>query len=651
VKVSRINSDFCEYMRRFLSSLSLLKREKKSAILGLTSLLIFALWGMLALISVGQLLQSVNGFDIKTSTFGALGWLTLFSSIALLARKSAKIVLLVFLTFFSLGYFIGPYLEPPSDPLGHLIKTNQFCEKRISQVSNRNSGLLHYSMSASILCSENPAKSQRSRLIRINFLHGLYWGGIFAVLFLVAISAGLSGKWALLSCLIAFLFLGTNRFSYFSYYSFAPSFTSILVYWLWIAAFFFKRKLRFILIGSTFAILCLPVLVANHLQEAVFVAAIVAVWLFLNFHNWIWENVNSRNPISIERKDGISKESPVKILFLWLRLFYRKKIKILYLGLIFGLLFILPQIREFQLFLSSWFPRAWWRYNGDLIFSISGFHIMGKIWTYRIHDTLGLVGFLPVLLVVLYLGLKQMPKNDIKNRAYILGLIPLMGYCIPFFNFIWASNTKVPEYYRLSYSTLFWIPIAWFMCDCERYCLSGLRKIKSILPAQELGLFKNFSFRALYFTCCLIGIVAVSSVRSGPVYGKLDFLLLEGRPWLAEWKPMIRSVIGRNEKTILTDSVTSTVFSSVFDLPSTGNRDLVMKRLNIKDMNKKNANGTYHCIINLRGFSPSWVPSETGHWYTGLARTSLQYQYEEVPEEKLQGFLRKNPPRNCDVFF
>ena len=118
-------------MRRFLSSLSLLKREKKSAILGLTSLLIFALWGMLALISVGQLLQSVNGFDIKTSTFGALGWLTLFSSIALLARKSAKIVLLVFLTFFSLGYFIGPYLEPPSDPLGHLIKTNQFCEKRI----------------------------------------------------------------------------------------------------------------------------------------------------------------------------------------------------------------------------------------------------------------------------------------------------------------------------------------------------------------------------------------------------------------------------------------------------------------------------------------------------------------------------------------
>jgi hypothetical protein len=77
-------------------------------------------------------------------------------------------------------------------------------------------------------------------LRRIDVAHGIFLGVLLSGIFLLSRRIGLVARWAFFSCCIAFLFMGSNRFSYFTYYSFAPSATSLWSYWLWTAVFFFR---------------------------------------------------------------------------------------------------------------------------------------------------------------------------------------------------------------------------------------------------------------------------------------------------------------------------------------------------------------------------------------------------------------------------
>jgi len=49
------------------------------------------------------------------------------------------------------------------------------------------------------------------------------------------------------------------------------------------------------------------------------------------------------------------------------------------------------------------------------------------------------------------------------------------------------------------------------------------------------------------------------------VYGKLDFLLLNTRPWWPEWKAMINDIMKQGNKIIITDVLTSNLLNGVFN--------------------------------------------------------------------------------------
>ena len=211
----------------------------------------------------------------------------------------------------------------------------------------------------------------------------------------------------------------------------------------------------------------------------------------------------------------------------------------------------------------------------------------------------------------------------------------------------------------------------------------------------------------IYFYFCLTAILLLASMRSAPVYGKLDFILLNGRPWWTAWKPMVEQILEQGNQPILTDSITSTVLRAVFlqktvafrfnykfsnidvqDMLHMNNslRKIIpvgalflllnkqsyhdqnvnkgkLKNVQIKSLHElmydlvkhlgkeETQRKPYRCVINLHGFTPSWVPVETGHWPGWLAHTSAMYRYKGVHGQSLVEIFKKNPPENCMVFF
>ncbi len=212
-----------------------------------------------------------------------------------------------------------------------------------------------------------------------------------------------------------------------------------------------------------------------------------------------------------------------------------------------------------------------------------------------------------------------------------------------------------------------------------------------------------------YFFCCLLAVVVLASIRSGPVYGKLDFYLLDGCPWWKAWRPMIEQTLADSStRPILSDMITDTVFRAVFAQPSPGFRnDLLFSRIKVErleQMNriqsrmepvgalflllgnrksvagKKSVKSVYsgqrqhipiilndaarkeallrkslpppcRCIINIHDFTPSWVPVETGHWPPDWARPSLIYTFRGKHGKEMRRLLRREPPENCTVYF
>ena len=601
-------------------------KEVRSLVMLSIKSLIFILWSFLALISSNHLYPFWDGLVFSTFFLGVLGWITILITLMFLSKQFIKQSLLIFLIFFCIGYFLGPYLEPPGDPIDHLKRTYSYCNKSSKQLPKKNRGFWHYSMSTNFLCSSEKSASPEITLRKIDLLHGVYWGILTAGLFILSKSVGLPDQWAFLSCLIAFLFFGTNRFSYFSYYSLATSFTSLLIYWLWTATFFLKKNCKDILYGLIMAMISLPILIVNHMQEAIFMGFIATIWLFLNIHERIWD---------------------------WLSGFHYWK-RLLYLLILFIFFFLLPQVESFQNIISYWFPINDWLKNQKVVLSWHGFSLMGKIWSYRVNDTLGIFGIIPVLIgvvVFLWPNLFQI-NNKMKCRIIILGILPLLIYFIPFFHYIWVSNCKwkpthIRYYYRICYSSMFWIPIAFFLYTIEGRCSIFWEKMK-LSKATAIRAFTVRSFKTLYFAACLMIIILISSVRSGPVYGKLDFILLNTRPWWNEWKPMIYNLMKKDQKPVYSDAVTSNVLKNVFNYPSARYSRSVIK---VEAMDNSKTAQKYQCIINLHGFTPSWVPGETHHWRPDSANTSLYYEYNGLIGENLKKYLRENPPKNCEVYY
>jgi hypothetical protein len=219
---------------------------------------------------------------------------------------------------------------------------------------------------------------------------------------------------------------------------------------------------------------------------------------------------------------------------------------------------------------------------------------------------------------------------------------------------------------------------------------------------RKMNWFSMRKIRIGYFCLCLLLLLFLAGIRSAPVYGKLDFLLLDSKPWWPEWRPMVTEIIGKGTQPVLTDPTTSAVLSGVFgqdtalqrrfhhqpflyvehlellNRPTVGvvpfsahillfendPESKVSVRQTIMDLATDKSikdNGAlavtvdkeypFRCVINVHGFTPAWVAGETTHWKPSIAETVWFYRYNGSRGSQLISRLRENPPENCDVFY
>jgi hypothetical protein len=428
------------------------------------TILLGCLWLILSLISINHIFKLIPVPYLSVTGVGYLGWGVIILTLIMLSRGFRRNALTVFVLFFSFGVWFGPFLEPPADPLEHLRRTHSFCDVQIDnlptyfdiptevELPTNNKGLWHYSMSGIFLCSDQEKIQAEQMLRRINILHGMYLGILSVGMFILAKSTGMPGRWAFFSCLISFLFFGTNRFSYFSYYSLAPTFTSLFLYWLWTAIFFFRKSFMALTSGVLFGLLLIPILWVNHIQEVFLLSFLLGCWVLLNLHERIWTLAGRSISTSLRS---------------------------LYLFLVVVLFFILPQIKFFRDFLASFFPRNLWEQNQHIVVHWMGLHLFGRVWEFRVNSTFASIGLLVVLLAVpfFYPGWIR-KKNAIKLRVFVLAVLPFIGYFIPLFHFSWLSLVEGREYYRLCYATMFWLFFAYMCWGLEGRFILAIKKVR-----------------------------------------------------------------------------------------------------------------------------------------------------------------------------
>ncbi len=429
-----------------------------------------------SLISINHLFPLVNTSLITSQHLGILGGIGIFSALIVVGYAYLKEIFLIWFIFLTIGALSGPFLEPPADPLHHLEQIQDHCEKKINEIPQVNRGLWHYSIASALICqNQNNNSDARSYIRRIEVAHSVIFTFLLSCIFVMAREVGLKTRWAFFSCLIALLFFGTNRFSYFSYYSFAPSAFSISIYWLWATSFFMKMSLRSFLPGFLSILIVLPILITNHLQEAVFIIFLSIIWASLNILIYVRRNPDFRL---------INYENNNRILAFFL---YPKYLFIWIMVLLF---FVLPQFDLFieltdNLNLKNFYREipvatiSQWQKNSDLVIWINEFHLFGKFWTNRINDTLGFIGLAMVILSFLFIIPGFIKENkEIIIKIIIIGLLPFIYYLNPLFHYLWASNVNSAEYYRLCYSSMFWLFFPFILQNLEAIISLGYDKYR-----------------------------------------------------------------------------------------------------------------------------------------------------------------------------
>lgn len=409
-----------------------------------SSLLVFSLAILVSIMAVVTALYIITPpfkSTFNTYTIGAIGWTTLLLSTISISLPHKKESILIFLIFFIFGFSTGAYLEPVSDQLDHVSRSFERCEN-IDAGSRFNRSFWQYSMNGLIICKtkKNISYSPNQVIMLIDILHGIYMGIASTILFSIGKKFGLPFKWSFFSVCTAFFFMGTNKFSYFRYYSYGPSFSSILTYWLWVRFFFFENSNKKILIGTFFASLLILIISVNHMQESVFLAYICLFWILLNFGEKIYTS---------------------KIKF---------SQKILTITILFIVLFILPQFYFFQNLIQQISINNLWEANKKVVYSLNNWQIFGRIWEsqYRVVETIGVVGFLSLVtsFLLLYWNFENINLFS-RFKIFTIGNISFLIFTIPLLHFLWVTNVHILVYYRIVYSSLFWYPIAFFLYFLE----------------------------------------------------------------------------------------------------------------------------------------------------------------------------------------
>ena len=179
---------------------------------------------------------------------------------------------------------------------------------------------------------------------------------------------------------------------------------------------------------------------------------------------------------------------------------------------------------------------------------------------------------------------------------------------------------------------------------------------------------KTFLLCNHFWLVCLIGIIGLATIRSPPVYGKIDFYLLDGRPWWPKWKTLVTDNRTNGKVPICTDAVTGYILDGVFGevtlLEGYQNRDR-MFTLYIEDMeenkipaellniylSQEGLTKDFKCVINLLGYASSWVPDETRHWSRRVGKTSEFYKLRAHQRESdIRLALKNIPLQRCVIY-
>ena len=107
-----------------------------------------------------------------------------------------------------------------------------------------------------------------------------------------------------------------------------------------------------------------------------------------------------------------------------------------------------------------------WEKNQSIVYYWNNIHIMGKIWIpqYRVPDTIGIMGLAPLILApILFFCNRGQFSNSMQARIILLGVLPFLVLCTPLAHYIWAAHVQIPVYYRIAYSSLYWVPIGYFL--------------------------------------------------------------------------------------------------------------------------------------------------------------------------------------------
>lgn len=395
----------------------------------------------MALISFVYMKTPRYQFTTSQTMLGWLGWATLATSTLYISLKYKKECFFVFLVFFIFGFFSKAYLEPASDQLDHLHRTYENCNN-IDTGRRINYGLWQYNMNSLFLCEKKIIYSPERKLFNIDILHALYLSFASTILYTISRNAGLPANWSLLSVVISILFMGTNKFSYFRYYSYGPSFTSLCIYWTWISLFFFSKKKEMIFYGLAAVLPLSIIIIVNHIQEAIFLFFIIIFWIIINLTEKFYGSRNKYRNVSA------------------------------WFVFIFLVLYIVPQFNIAQETNKIIPFKNIWEKNQSVVFYWNNIHIIGKIWQhqYRVTETIGLMGiFSLVISPLLFFINKKKISISTAVRVTVLGCLPFLVFCTPLFHYLWVAHVKIPVYYRIAYSSLFWIPITYFLYTIETF--------------------------------------------------------------------------------------------------------------------------------------------------------------------------------------
>ena len=359
-----------------------IKDPTKTSGVRLLEYVICITWLTIAIISVNHMILKWHWLAFNLPILGALYFSAFCMTFVYLCKDNWRPALLVFGTFLLIGLICGPFLEPLGDPLDHLGNIHDGLTKNSAEIYKYNRGLWHYAMSGFLL---KPFQAWIGPLRGLDLLHGLYCGLLTACIFLVGIRCQASRNWAFFSCIVAFSFFGSRQFSYLSYYSFAPSSSSLMLFWIWVAVYFFTHDLKNYINGLLAALIFTPILLTNHIQEAVFLWFTVGVYTLY---------CATRMMAKMKGRYGL----------------------IAWVVFLLGALFVLPQFEFFRDWLAQFFIINDWDKNQRHVYAIGNIHVMGAVWKTGVYPTLGMIGFLPLIYFVA-LVLPNRDRYPVKMRS------------------------------------------------------------------------------------------------------------------------------------------------------------------------------------------------------------------------------------------